>query len=93
MPKTMARIEGQNVINMEWYSDSQEETDVLKNIGDLPVGIGDQYIDGVFYHQGSEVLTPLEQARKEVYDLQVQLENSYTEEEVNAAYQEGVNSI
>ena len=31
-------------------------------LGDRPVGIGDTYTDGKFYHDGVEVLTPMEQA-------------------------------
>lgn len=31
-------------------------------LSDRPVGIGDTYTDGKFYHDGVEVLTPMEQA-------------------------------
>lgn len=91
--KTMARIQGDKVVNLEWYSASQEETEFLKNVGDMPVGIGDTYIDGVFYHQGSEIKPPLEAAYDTINDLQTQLANSYTAEEVESAYTEGVNEV
>ena len=35
-------------------------------LGDRPVGIGDTYADGKFYRDGTEVLTPLEQAQAEI---------------------------
>ena len=35
-------------------------------LGDRPVGIGDTYTDGKFYHDGVEVLTQMEQAQAEI---------------------------
>lgn len=35
-------------------------------LGDRPVGIGDTYTDGKFYHDGVEVPTPMEQAQAEI---------------------------
>lgn len=35
-------------------------------LGDRPVAIGDTYIDGKFYRDGAEVLTPLEAAQAEI---------------------------
>ena len=35
-------------------------------LGDRPVDIGDTYIDGKFYRDGVEVLTPMEQAQAEM---------------------------
>lgn len=64
MAKTMAALENGDVVNMIWCSDSQSETDTLKNVNDRPVGIGDTYADGKFYRDDAEILTPLEEARK-----------------------------
>ena len=64
MAKSMALIENGDVVNMIWCSDSQSETDTLKNVDDRPVGIGDTYADGKFYRDDAEILTPLEEARK-----------------------------
>ena len=35
-------------------------------LGDRPVCIGDTYTDGKFYHDGVEVLTPMEQDQAEI---------------------------
>ena len=61
MAKSMARIENNIVINMEWYSDKMTETDTLKNIDDRPVEIGDTYFDGIFYRDGEKVKNTAEQ--------------------------------
>ena len=42
-------------------------------LGDRPVGIGDTYADGKFYHDGVEVLTPMEQAQAEMTEYKVAL--------------------
>ena len=41
---------------------------------DKPVAIGDDYTDGKFYRDGSEVLTPLEEALLVQADMQEALE-------------------
>ena len=41
---------------------------------DKPVAIGDDYTDGKFYSDGSEVLTPLEEALLVQADIQEALE-------------------
>lgn len=64
MAKTMARISNSVVINLEWVNDRTYETDVLRNIYDLQVKIGDEYRDGKFYHNGSEVVSYREQVRR-----------------------------
>ena len=87
MAKTMAVIDGGIVVNMIWCSDYTPETDTRKDLGDRPVGIGDTYTDGHWYRDGEEVLTPLEQAQKELADLQSQIAD------MDASYREGVNSI
>lgn len=64
MAKTMVVLKNGAVTNVVWCSDSQPETDTLKNVNDRPVGIGDTYADGKFYRDDAEILTPLEEARK-----------------------------
>lgn len=65
MAKNMARLENSLVVNIEWCSDRTEETETLKDIFDRPVWIGDEYFNGKWYRDDSEILTPLE-------DLQLQ---------------------
>ena len=60
MAKSMALIENGTISNIRCCSDSEPETDSLLNPTDHPVVIGDTYIDGKFYRDGVEVLTPLE---------------------------------
>ena len=86
--KTMAVIDGGIVVNMIWCSDYTPETDTRKDPGDHPVGIGDTYTNGKWYDaSGMEILTPLEQAQKELADLQSQIDD------LDASYREGVNSV
>ncbi len=42
-------------------------------LGDRPVGIGDTYTDGKFYHDGVEVLTPMEEAQAEMAEYKAAL--------------------
>lgn len=53
------------VINIIWlnYSNADDFPNAVK-IDDRPVTMGDVYQDGKFYRDGSEVLTPLEDAQK-----------------------------
>lgn len=60
MAKNMARIKDGIVINVEWCSDNALETDILKDMDDRTVVIGDTYSDGNFYHDGKRILTSLE---------------------------------
>ena len=64
MAKTMAVITEGIVSNVVWCSDGEPETEVWKEPGERPVGIGDTYENGKFYRNGVEVLTPLEEAQK-----------------------------
>lgn len=64
MAKSMALIENSTVTNMLWCSASEPETKNLINPTDRPVAIGDTYSDGKFYRDGTEILTPLEEALK-----------------------------
>ena len=65
MAKNMAVITDGVATNVIWCSDSQPETDTLKNPGERPVGIGDTYYGGKWYRDGVEILTPLETAQKQ----------------------------
>ena len=47
--------------------------------GDIPVGIGDAYIDGKFYRNGNILKTPLETASAEINDLTAQLGKAVNE--------------
>ena len=87
MAKSMALIEDGVITNMLWCSDSEPETDSLIDPGDRPVGIGDTYSDGKFYRDEAEVLTPLEEALKKNAEYGEQMQ------ELDDAYQEGVNSL
>ena len=42
-------------------------------LGARPVGIGDTYTDGKFYHDGVEVLTPMELAQAEITEYKAAL--------------------
>ena len=64
MAKCMAHIKNGTITNMLWCSDSEPETASLINPTDRPVAIGDTYSDGKFYRDGTEILTPLEEALK-----------------------------
>lgn len=93
MAKNMAVLADGIVTNIIWCSDGELETDAQKNTDDRPIGIGDTYLDGKFYRDGEELLTPLEQAYKELAEAQTALAAAPTVEEINDAMQEGVNSI
>ena len=53
-----------NIIALNDRNASDFPTSV--KLSDRPVGIGDTYADGKFYHDGVEVLTPLEAAQAEI---------------------------
>lgn len=93
MAKSMAIIADGVVSNVIWCSDGEPETDTRKNTDDRPIGIGDTYLDGKFYRDGEELLTPLEQAYKELAEAQAALAAAPTVEEIAAAIREGANSI
>ena len=62
MAKTMVLLEDNVIVNLLWCSNSEEETDTLKEVGDYELNIGDTFEDGKWYRDGSELLTPLEEA-------------------------------
>ena len=73
MAKSMAVITNSVVTNVIWCSNSQSETDTLKNPGERPVGIGDTYSGGKWYRDGAEILTPLEEAQKQIAEYEAAL--------------------
>ena len=73
MAKNMARVEDGLVVNIEWCSDKQAQTETLINLADRPVAIGDTYDGSDFYRDGEKVLTPLEQAQAEIEDMKTAL--------------------
>ena len=87
MGKNMAKLHKGVVINIEWYSNDAPETDLLKNMDERPVDIGDIYENGKFYRKGIEILTPFEEMQKSLMEL----ENK--QNELITSYNEGVNSI
>ena len=72
-----------NIISL----DSRNASDFPNAIktADRPVSIGDTYIDGKFYRDGNEVLTPLEAAQleSETYKTALQTLGVDTEEVVS----------
>ena len=66
MAKNMARIEDGLVVNIEWCSDKQAQTETLINLADRPVAIGDTYDGSDFYRDGEKVLTPIEKLELEL---------------------------
>ncbi len=85
--KTMAIVADGAVTNIIWCSDYTPETSTRKDPKGRSVCIGDTYADGRWYRDGVEILTPLEQAQKELADLQSQISD------MDASYREGVNSV
>lgn len=65
MAKIMAQVNDDGIVtNVLWYSDNHPDSEHLKNIGDKPVGIGDQYRDGKWYRGDEEILSPSEERIK-----------------------------
>ena len=83
MAKNMAAITNGIVTNVIWCSDSEQETDILKSPADRPVAIGDTYSDGKFYRDGVDILTPLEEAQKQIAEYEAALSEIETALGVN----------
>lgn len=66
MAKNMARIENGIVINIEWRSNKEPETENLKSYDGYSIHIGDTYSNCKFYHDGKEVLNDLELAYQKI---------------------------
>ena len=62
MAKTMALLEDNVIVNLLWCSNSEEETDALKEVGDDGLRSGDTVEAWKWYRDGSELLTTLEEA-------------------------------
>lgn len=86
MAKSMAVVNDGIVSNIIWCADNTPETGTWVNCDDRPVAIGDTYADGKFYRDGTEVLTPLEDAQAQVESLSAQnAEYEATLAEIEAA--------
>ena len=84
MAKTMAIIDNEVVVNMIWCNDNTPDTETQKDPGDRPVGIGDTYSDGKWYRDGTEILTPLEDALAKIASLET--ENADMRSALDAIY-------
>ena len=73
MAKSMAVGNDGVVSNIIWCADNTPQSDTWVNCDDRPVAIGDTYIDGKFYRGGVEVLTPLEEAQKQISEYEAAL--------------------
>lgn len=73
MAKSMAVVNDGVVSNIIWCADNTPQSDTWVNCDDRPVAIGDTYIDGKFYRGGVEVLTPLEEAQKQISEYEAAL--------------------
>lgn len=68
MAKIMAILDGNEVVNVAVFPDSEAETPTMVNCGDIPVGVGDTYDGGHFYGDGellkseAEMLTDMQTA-------------------------------
>lgn len=72
MAKNMARIENGVVVNIEWCSDKEPESEVLKTYEGYSICVGDTYSDGKFYRDGEAVPSDLEAAQKTIETLLTQ---------------------
>lgn len=80
-----ALIEDGFVTNVIWlYPGNANEFPDAVPMNDVPAGIGDSFIDGVFYRDGEKVLTEAEQA---MLEAEKALEETAAAE---TAYAEGV---
>lgn len=75
MGKSMAIITNNIVTNIIWCNNAKKESEYLIDIGDLPVGIGDTYTNGNFYHDGNIILTPMEQLQQDVDNAELETNN------------------
>lgn len=67
-----ALIENGTVINLIWLHPMNEsEFPNAVSIGELPVMIGDSYVDGKFYREGEEVVIEYKNQYQEGYDQAV----------------------
>ena len=57
MAKNMARLVDGVVVNLEWCSDSEPETEELREYDGYAIRIGDSWEDGKWMRGGAAVLT------------------------------------
>lgn len=70
-----ALIENGVVTNIIWlYSGNAEDFPSSVPCGDVPAAIGDTWDGEHFYREGAQVLSPVEEARKDAEDMQAALE-------------------
>lgn len=70
-----ALIDNGVVTNLIWlYSGNASDFPAAVPCGDVSAAIGDTYDGEHFYRGGKQILTPLEQARKDAEDMQAALE-------------------
>lgn len=79
MAKTMARIENNVVVNVEWHSDRTEQTDTLVEVNDKPVMIGDTYNGVDFLRDGEKVLSEVEELRVQNEEYAAIIDELYAE--------------
>lgn len=61
-----ALIENNIVTNIIWlYPKNVSDFPNAVPMNDIPVAIGDEYIDGIFYRNGERILTEVEQLQKQ----------------------------
>ena len=69
-----ALVENGTVVNIIWLNERNEaEWPNAVRLGERMVEVGDTYTDGKFYHDGVEVLTPMEQAQAEMTEYKAAL--------------------
>ena len=73
MAKSMAVVNNGVVSNIIWCADNTQQTAAWLNCDDRPVAIGDTYSGGKFYRDGVEILTPPEEAQKQIAEYEAAL--------------------
>lgn len=73
MAKSMVVVDDGVVTNIIWCTDNTPQTATWLNCDDRPVAIGDTYSGGKFYRDGVEILTPLEEAQKQIAEYEAAL--------------------
>lgn len=69
-----AKIESDIVTNVVWLSSRNAgEFPGCVPTGDRDVHVGDVYVDGAFYRNGTEVLTPFERLEREAAEMRTAL--------------------
>lgn len=67
---TYALVEGGVVTNLIWlYPGNEQDFPGAVAVGDVPVRVGDQWQDGLFFRGGERLLSPLEEALCAIAEL------------------------